>query len=82
MIKSNKIKFSVVERLNVYAHNGKEWALNASPEGSGRIWTLKTWTKEPAQTTVDDAKALFFRSCHFYHSLLSIPSFDLSEQED
>ena len=59
------IEFSVVNRINVHAKNGNEWALNARVL-HGQFWTIATWNKEPSEKAVADTKAVMLQSIKFW----------------
>lgn len=73
-----KADFSVVERKNVHASKGKEWALNVSFDSSR--YTLRTWTKKPTDKTIREAIDLTMRSFEvFYNSIRKPPFFSMKQ---
>lgn len=68
-----KADFTVVERKNVHASKGKEWALNVA-FGSDR-YTLRTWTKKPSDKTIREAIDLIIRSFEVYYYNIKKPTF-------
>ena len=74
---SNQVQFRVYKRDNTFAKTGKEWALSVNFVDSAP-WVIKTWEKQPAQSTIVDIIDVIMKSFEIYHKHLSIPPFTLS----
>jgi hypothetical protein len=74
------IRFDVQERVNTFAKDGKEWALNVEFDHDrvqSTRWTITTWEKMPFIAERTMAKDIALRAIEVYYNNLRMESFKL-----
>lgn len=72
----DKIEIQLLERKNVHAKRGKEWALNVRFPQSN-FWTIEIWDKKPKENEIRNTIAIIVRSMEIYHAHISKPNFKM-----
>ena len=77
---ARKLRFTLVERKNMFAPRGREFALVTGLDHH-TPWTLTTWEKRPTLKVLKQAQEIVIRSFEFYHGHSQAPEYNIQVEE-